>query len=113
MNDTSPVRALARRFANGTLERRTYVVERRRIIDAIAAGDLELPVERSATPPGPALDQSAACTLTEMDATVELRSPALAMATPAATARGWWLVAGLMLGILGVATWLWIGLASA
>lgn len=109
MSEISLVRALARRFAEGTLERRTYVVERRRVIDAIAAGELELPADL----PGsvPAKEAPIACTLTEMDATVELRKPALEAATPVIYTRGWWLVAGLMLGLLGVTGWLWVGLA--
>ncbi|MGD9601107.1 MAG: hypothetical protein AB7O21_07760 [Gammaproteobacteria bacterium] len=62
-----PVRALARRYAEGRLERRTYIVERRRLIDDIVAGRVDplRPVTPPAVPPAP-------CTLGEADATLEL-----------------------------------------
>ncbi len=101
MNNASPVRALAKRYAENLLERRAYVVERRQLIDAIVAGHTALREEEVPAPPvAPTV-----CTLGEFDSTLELPKPP---ATPRdQNGRGWWLVLGLTLSMLGVAFWLW------
>jgi len=117
LKDASPVRRLARRFADGMLDRRVYIVERRRLLDAIAAGKLSLPGDPvPSDPPKP----PAPCVLTEEDDTVELRqsttphdalSPAPDAAAsptePPPASGGWWMVAALVTGLVGVAIWLW------
>ena len=105
MSNASPVRALAKRYAENLLERRAYVVERRQLIDAIVAGDTDLTEEVARAPPVPA---PASSTLSEFDATVELRKPVVTRRHE--SGRGWWLLLGLTLSILGVACWLWRGL---
>ncbi len=112
MSNASPVRALARRYAENLLERRAYVVARRQLIDAIVAGETDLAEEIIDAPPVPAPVIS---TLSEFDATVELPNSTVAptigsTVTRNASGRGWWLVLGLTLGLLGVAGWLWRGL---
>jgi hypothetical protein len=108
MSNVSPVRALARRYAENLLERRAYVVERRQLIDAIVAGDTDLGEEIIDAPPEPAPVIS---TLSEFDATVELPKVTVgSTVTREASGRAWWLVLGLTMGLLGVASWLWRGL---
>jgi hypothetical protein len=111
MPPPSPVRLLARQYANGTLERRDYVRERRRLIDAVTRGELSLPVDDA---PTTANAGAPICTLSEMDATIELPRPGDTSAA-ASAARGtgvWWLVGSLAMALIGTATWLLKGLAG-
>lgn len=107
MTALSPVRLLARQYANGSLERRDYIRERRRVIDAITRGEIRLPEDDApviADPPAPE------CTLGEMDATIELPRPV--DTTPAAKRTGgWWLVGSLAVALIGTAAWLLTGLS--
>lgn len=107
MSECSAVRALAKRYAEGRLERRAYIVERRRVIDAITGGELALATE---PPTGMPPVASAPCAFITIDATVAVRKPAVRDATPFTSARDWWLVVGLTLGLVAVAAWLWVGL---
>lgn len=84
----SPVRILARRFADGLVDRRMYIIERRRLLDAIAAGELELPPDPVPADDPPRATDMVASALGEEDDTVELRlrQPAAAAADNAASA---------------------------
>ncbi len=104
MNNASPVRALAKRYAENLLERRAYVVARRQLIDAIVAGHTAWGEEEVRALPAPPVVPTM-CTLGEFDSTLELpRPPGTARDQ---NGRGWWLVLGLTLSMLGVAFWLW------
>ncbi|MGH8597382.1 MAG: hypothetical protein ACREXT_12055, partial [Gammaproteobacteria bacterium] len=90
-------------YAAGNHDRSSYVRERRRLIDGIVSGDIELaaalPVEPQA---------AAVSTLGEFDATIELpRAPA----TPQhATRLAWGILLGIFAALLGVVVWLWSNL---
>lgn len=106
MTALSPVRLLARQYANGSLERRDYIRERRRVIDAITRGEVRLPEDDA---PDVAAPQTPDCTLGEMDATIELPRPV--DTTPATKGKaGWWLVGSLAVALIGTAAWLLTGL---
>ena len=107
MSELSAVRALAKRYAEGQLEPRAYIVERRRVIDAITGGELVLATE---PPIGMLLVASAPCALKEIDASEAVHQPAVSDALPFTSARDWWLMVGMTLGLVAVATWLWVGL---
>ena len=53
---------------------------------------------------------SAPCALKEIDPTIDVHKPAVRDAPPFTSARDWWLVVGLTLGLVAVATWLWVRL---
>lgn len=96
----SPVRLLAHRYAAGELEHRAYILERRRLIDAIVAGDTPLP---EAPPVILPIISDAGGVLSDADATIEL-------SRAKSTLHSWWLVAGLSGALCGIGSWLWIAL---
>lgn len=106
----SPVRLLARQYADGALERRDYIRERRRIIDAVTRGEVRLPDDSTTDE---TVSTAPECSLGEMDATIELPRPVeAAPAAPARDRRGWWLIGSLAIALIGTAAWLFDGLAS-
>lgn len=107
MSELSAVRALAKRYADGRLERRAYIVERRRVIDAITGGELAL---ASAPPTGMPPVALAPCALKEIDASEAVHQPAVSDALPFTSTWDWWLVVGMTSGLVAVAAWLWVGL---
>lgn len=99
----SPVRLLANRYAAGELEHRAYILERRRLIDAIVAGEMPLPEVPRAPPALLPLISNAGGVLSDADATIELPRAK-------STLRSWWWVAGLSGALGGIGSWLWLAL---
>ena len=99
----SPVRLLANRYAAGELDHRAYILERRRLIDAIVAGDTPLPEAPRAPPGVTQIISDAGGVLSDADATIELPRAK-------STLRSWWWVAGLSGALCGIWSWLWLAL---
>ncbi len=99
----SPVRLLANRYAAGELDHRAYILERRRLIDAIVAGDTPLPEAPRAPPGVTQIISDAGGVLSDADATIELPRAK-------STLRSWWWVAGLSGALGGIGSWLWLAL---
>ena len=105
----SPVRTLANRYAMGELEYRAYILERRRLIDAIVAGELALPTAIEEMPPTSSPTSTPIAlevgdTVFDAEATIEL--PRAAVPT-----RRWWQMFVVVGGVLGLSG-LWSSLAA-
>ncbi|MBI2802295.1 MAG: hypothetical protein HYX63_18775 [Gammaproteobacteria bacterium] len=103
---TSTLRMLAKAHADGKLDRKDYVKQRRQLIDAIVAESgsgsaAPLPPPVSDLPPS--ADSARRYTLTEFDATVELPKPLVT----ANRRRAWWVVGTLAAALVLIGLWLW------
>ena len=109
---TSTLRTLAKAHADGKLERKDYVKQRRQLIDAVV-GESEsisaapLPSSSGSDLP-PNAESTQRCTLTEFDTTVELPTPLIA----ANQRRAWWVVGALAVALVLIGLWLWRSLRS-
>jgi hypothetical protein len=107
MSAHSPVRALARDYAEGKLDRRRYITERRALIDAIVTGRIafEESTDEPARdyvepPPDPSPPDDA-----YVD-TIKLSRPLVDAARGTRAPRRW-LAGALVLGAAVFALWLW------
>lgn len=106
MIEMSLVRTLARAHAEGRVDRRSYVRERRRLIDGIVSGDIACQESRI-LPPEPE-GAAPTSTLGEFDATIELKRPPNRRSRR--TLMAWGIVLGIAISLIGVMLWLWLGL---
>ncbi|MSR14666.1 MAG: hypothetical protein EXR86_08910 [Gammaproteobacteria bacterium] len=100
MRTPSVIRDLARAYADGKVDRRSYVLERRRIIDEIVSNTrvLEEPPLKSPEVT-PIEEKPPESKLGNFDSTLEIPRPDLQ--------RAWVIVIGAGLCLFGALAWLW------